>query len=81
MLCRYVYEYNFAGMLLSAVYLPLWGIFQKASAHDDSRSESVFAAVRTGENPPGDGMGPEVAPSLTSSLSPGTDNSINYLTK
>lgn len=56
--------------MLLLYILPLWGIFQKASAHDGSLNESVFAADRTGENPPGDGMGPEVAPSLTSSLSP-----------
>lgn len=46
--------------------LPLWGIFHRASAQDESRKESVFEAEITGENPPGVGTGPEVAPRVTS---------------
>nr|CAI5831994.1 unnamed protein product [Callosobruchus analis] len=54
--------------------LPLCGIFQNASAQEDSLSESVFAAEMTGENPPGVGTGPDVAPRLIFSVTPETYN-------
>lgn len=44
------------------IHSPLCGIFQRASAHEESLKLSVLAAVNNGENPPGVGTGSEVAP-------------------
>lgn len=47
------------------IIIPLWGIFHRLSAQDGSLKESVLAVEMTGENPPGVGTGPEVAPRLS----------------